>query len=221
MKSATYLLGAALILSGCSTVNFSADYYTPPEHYRTEMGYLWSDLLKQLTLKHTYEIHIIDGEDADKLNGIPAISGRRVLLPNDFLKYVYQNYYNDRFFLIGSVIIHELMHSELDLPSRPPEEHVKTDIAAIKVLGESEAMATDYFRALHVMHNYWFARKGMGGHALNAGWNLANLASVFYAGKGYFRDWYATDLKVRMKMIKAHYGIKVYSSFTRSSSPPK
>jgi len=216
MKCPCLFLALILFFCGCSTVNFSANYYDPPDNYKTEMGYLWIDLQKQIDLKYSYEIHIVEDEISDKLNGIPAISERKILLPNDFIKYVYQNYYNDRYFIIGSVIIHELMHSEVGLPSKPPEEHVKTDVAAIKVLGEDEETIKNYYRALHVMHNYWFARKGMGGHALNAGWNIANMASLFYIGKGYFRDWYATDLKVRMKMIKGHYGIKVYTSFERS-----
>jgi hypothetical protein len=208
-----------LCIAGCSVLNFSANYYTPPENYKNELVNLWTDLIAQIDLKRTYRLDIIEGEMADKLNGVPSISANTVLLPNDFIKYVYQNYYKDRYFIIGTVIVHELMHTEISLPSKPPEEHVKTDIAAIKILGENKNLVEDYYRALDVMRNYWFARKGVGGHAANVGWNVANVAALLYVGSGYFRDWYATDLKVRMKMIKKHYDIHVYKTFERSSAP--
>jgi hypothetical protein len=69
------------------------------------------------------------------------------------------------------------------------------------------------------MKNYWYARKGVAGHALNAGWNTANAALLVVTGHGHFADWFATDLDERMKLIANSN--KIYSSdcFPRSAGP--
>ncbi len=210
---------AALLLSGCSLVNFSANYYTLPDNYRYELSQTWKKVNEQLPIKKRYTISIIDGRDSNRLNGVPAISGNHVLLPMDFVKYVYQNYYDDRFTIFSSVMVHEISHEEFDLPSSPPLEHLKSDIRAIGLLGGGPEVARDFYRSLYVMKNYWFARKGMAGHALNTGWNAVNLVSVAVGGPGFFKDWYATDLEQRMKLIARHFDFKDRSSFPRSSGP--
>jgi len=205
-----------LSLSGCSFINFSANYYRPPANYQQEIVLIWKNLTAQIPLKYDYKISIIGGKDSDRLNGVPAISERNVLLPGDFVKYVYQNYYDDRSKIFSSVIIHEIAHVEFDLPSKPVEKHVETDMRAIQLLGGGESTVRYYYRSLYAMKNYWFARKGVAGHALNAGWNALNLGSLALGGPAAFIDWYATDLEKRMGLIAKHYGLRARGPFKRS-----
>jgi len=204
------------LCSGCSFLNFSANYYEPPGYYQDEVSFLWKKLQKQLTFKNTYQVRIVDGKASDKLNGIPAISGQTVMIPNDFIKYVYQNYYDHRFKILASVMVHEMTHTEYGLPSKPVDKHVQVDFVALKLLSADNEVAADYYRSLFVMKNYWFARKGVAGHALNAGWNAANAASLILGGPAMFADWYATDLSGRMKLITKRYQLKSIKCFERS-----
>ncbi|HOW35534.1 MAG TPA: hypothetical protein PL155_03900 [Candidatus Omnitrophota bacterium] len=203
-------------LSGCSTVNFSANYYTPPENYQYEIVQLWQKLQVQLKLQDGYKVNLIEGKDANKQKGIPFISGQTVFLPKDFVKYVYQNYYDDRFKILTNVIAHEVCHPEYNLPSKPPDEHAKTDFAAIKLLGSNAETAEYYYKSLYVMRNYWFARKGMAGHALNAGWNMMSAASLVFGGPTFFMDLYATDLDRRMKLISKEYKLSSNACFKQT-----
>lgn len=206
-----------VLLQGCAVVNFSANYYTPPENYQDEVASVFLSLTKQLNLKHSYSVVITSGEDSDRMNGVPAIAGKVVLLPEDFVKYVYQNYYNDRNKILASVIAHEVCHKEFNLPSEPWREHYKTDQAALEVLGGDDTESSSYYYwSLVVMKNYWFARKGMAGHALNAGWNVANAATSAVFGIGYLKDWFATDLNKRLRLIRKNYQIQRTNIFRRS-----
>jgi len=218
----TFLWGFVGVLiffsPGCSFLNFSANYYDPPGYYQDEISFLSKKLQGQLTLKKTYQVRIIDGKASDKLNGIPAISGQTIMIPNDFIKYVYQNYYDHRFKILASVIVHELTHEEYGLPSKPVDKHVQVDFVALKLLSADQDVAADYCRALLVIKNYWFARKGVAGHALNAGWNAANAASLFFGGPAMFADWYATDLSGRMKLLAKRYELGSIKCFERSAA---
>jgi hypothetical protein len=207
---------AAVLLTGCSTVNFSANYYIPPEDYQQEVLGIWQVAKANLALKNSFNITFIEGTDSRKLKGIPAISGNTVHLPVDFVKYVYQNYYQDRARIFISVIGHEVCHHEFNLPSSPPREHFKTDVAAIKLLGENSETAENYYQSLVVMKNYWFARKGMAGHALNLGFNAASAASVLYGGPGFFGDLYGTDLNKRLGLIRKQYKIQRSAKFEKT-----
>jgi hypothetical protein len=210
------LLNLSVLISGCSAVNFSANYYTPPENYQQETLAAWQAVKTNLPLKYDYAITFIEGSDSRRLKGIPAISGNTVHLPVDFLKYVYQNYYQDRARILISVIAHEVCHREFNLPSSPPAEHFKTDVAAIKLMGENKETAENYYQSLVVMKNYWFARKGMAGHALNLGFNAASAASVLYGGPGFFGDLYGTDLNKRLGFIRKQYKIKRSAKFEKT-----
>ena len=216
MPRIVFMLCCLLVTSGCSVINFSANYYTPPGNYQAEIMSIWRDLNVQIPFKNQYKISLMQRRDSRKLNGIPAISDKTVFLPLDFVKYVYQNYYDDRVKIFVSVIIHEVSHVEYGLPSKPPKQHVKTDVTAIKLLGEETAIAQDYYRSLFVVKNYWFARKGVAGHSLNAGWNILNGASLFFGGPAYFADFFATDLSQRMKIIAQHYALPSRKCFKRS-----
>lgn len=216
MRRFVAVILCGFLLSGCSTINFSANYYTPPENYQTEISQLWQKLRTQLKLKGEYRVHLIEGKDADKQKGIPFISNQTVFLPKDFVKYVYQNYYDDRFKILTSVIAHEVCHGEYNLPSKPPDEHFKTDIVAIKLLGPDTETAEYYFKSLYVVRNYWFARKGMAGHALNAGWNMMSVASLVFGGPAFFMDLYATDLDRRMQLLVKEYKLTSNACFKQT-----
>ena len=66
------------------------------------------------------------------------------------------------------------------------------------------------------MRSYWFARKGVGGHMFNVGWNVLNLVCMAYTGSGYFANWFATDLEGRLKLISREYKVRSGISFKRS-----
>jgi len=210
------VLAVIVGLQGCSFINFSANYYTPPTHYRQEVALAWQKLHSQLPLKKEYRLRLVNGRDSDRLNGVPAVSENTVLLPDDFVKYVYQNYYSDRLKIFGSILVHEITHPEYDLPSRPPKQHFRADVAAITLLGNSRGVAQDYYNSLRVMKDYWFARKGVGGHALNAAWNTLNAGLLLVTGRGYFADFYATDLEQRMGLIAQRYQLSHTRGFNRS-----
>ncbi|MFH1360453.1 MAG: hypothetical protein ABIJ41_05370 [Candidatus Omnitrophota bacterium] len=214
-----YLTIAVLlfVLGGCSTVNFSANYYTPPKNYQQEVQGLFNKLIRRFAPDHAYALRVVSENESKGLKGIPAISNQTVILPDNFIKYVYQNYYDDRNIIFTCVIVHELCHDVYNLPSSPAEIHFKTDAQAISLLGtQDQDTAKYYYQSLRVMKNYWFARKGVAGHTLNAGWNVLSAASMAFGGPGVFIDWFSTDLEKRLQMIARHYGIKRSSAFERS-----
>jgi hypothetical protein len=208
---------SVLIFSGCSTINFSANYYTLPTNCPKEINELWNSIIAQGHFKKTYYIHIVERKESKRLKGIPAISNTTLLLPEDFIKYVYQNYYYDRARILTSVIVHEITHSEYNLPSKPADLHFKADLAAIKILGDDKKTATYYYKTLFVMKNYWYARKGVAGHSLNAGWNAVNGVSWALGGPAAFADFYATDLSRRMYLIAERYKVTSTDCFLRTS----
>lgn len=210
------LCAVILCLTGCSVINFSANYYTPPRNYQHEIVEIWQKVKQQIPLKHDYNIILVEGQDSRKLKGIPAISNNTVVLPQDFVKYVYQNYYDDRARIFASVIVHELTHREYDIPSRPAEKHFQADVAAIKLLGDNRRAAEYYYKSLYVVKNYWFARKGVAGHTLNASWNILNGVSYAVGGPACFADFFATDLSQRMNLLARHYHLPSGICFERS-----
>ncbi len=137
----------------------------------------------------------------------------------NFIKYIYQNYYADRFKVMACIFVHELSHTEYNLLSTPVTEHFQTDKKAIELLASATSCsAADYYKSLLVLRNYWFARKGVGGHAFNVGWNALQVASLVYAGSAHFVDWFATDLDKRMGLLVKEYKLKDRSCFKRSES---
>jgi len=216
-KKIALLIFFILTISGCATINFSANYYTPPDNYLTEVKTLWNKVTSEIPLEYKYSVTIARGQDSKKLKGIPAISNNIVILPEEFIKYVYQNYYNDRNIIFTCTIVHEVSHTEFNLPSSPPEQHFQTDVKAIQLLGSKDSDTTNnYYKSLQVMRNYWFARKGMAGHALNVGWNALNVAALVFLGHGYFVDWFATDLTERLNLISKGFSIPSGACFKRS-----
>ncbi len=206
-------------IAGCSFVNFSGNYYDLPPAAYSDVHRMWRGLKKDLALKHSYKYVILADREFKKSRGIPAIAGDTVIIPENFLKYIYQNYYDHRLVILTSVIVHEMCHREYDLPSKPPEQHFQVDRYAIALLGKGEGSATYYYQSLQVMKDYWFARKGVAGHAFNAGWNAANAAALMLTGHGHFADWFATDLDERMRLIARSYPLATRAAFPRSTGP--
>lgn len=215
-KKLTILLSLATSLYGCSTVNFSANYYTPPGNYQAEVKKIWGSSMKKFALKNQYALRIVSDSECS-IKGIPEISGYSVKIPESFIKYIYQNYYDDRASIIDCTVAHEVSHVEYSLFNQStPQAHFETDKKAIELLcSKGICSAQDYYKSLFVLKNYWFARKGLGGHAFNVGWNVVQVASMAYGGPASFRDWFATDLSKRMAYISKQYKVRSGSCFKR------
>lgn len=216
MKKTFLLLFIGTILSGCATVNFSAKYYTLPDNYKTEIKKEWDELLAKFSLKQQYTLNIVSDRQCTT-PGIPEITGYTVKIPDSFIKYVYQNYYDNRFTALNCVIAHETCHAEYTLHNQStPQAHFQVDRKAIELLcNKGVCSAEDYYKSLFVLRNYWFARKGVGGHTFNVGWNLLQVATLVYAGSAHFVDWFATDLDKRLALISKEYKIHPGSCFKR------
>jgi len=199
------LLLLLFFISGCATLNFSANYYSPPSNYKSEVNNLWTEINSNFSLKYKYTLRIVDDNEC-QMPGIPENDNGVVKLPVNYLKYVYQNYYDNRFTILTCLIVHELCHSEYDLPDNPPETHFQTDLKAISLLScYTTISAEDYYKSIYVVKNYWFARKGIAGHAFNVGWNALQIVSLVNGGSYCFMDWFATDLDVRLNLLSSKY----------------
>lgn len=221
MKKISIFLILSLLISGCATVNFSADYYTPPFNYKAEVTKLWKELIYKLPLKYKYRysMRIVSDKECNK-NGVPGIKNGAVLMPNNFVKYIYQNYYENRFIVLTCVVSHELCHAEYNLAMGSPEVHFQTDQKAISLLCGNTTISTyDYYRSMSVVKNYWYARKGTVGNALNIGWNVAQVASLVIGGPTYFRDWFAVDVDKRLSLISKRYGKSKPACFRITKGP--
>lgn len=202
MKRLLYILVLLITTNGCATINFSANYYTPPENYQIEVRKLWNELLIKLPLKYSYNMSIVSDNGCKGMKGVPEIESGNVRLPDNFVKYVYQNYYDDRFKIMTCIIAHELCHSEYNIGMESPEVHVQVDARAGELLERNTDISPqDFYSSLFVLRNYWIARKGVVGHLSNIGWNAISLVSLLYGGSYYFVDWFATDLDKRMAAI--------------------
>lgn len=196
-------------LGGCASFKSTA---LTTDHQK-EVRHLLQKINTDFPLKHEYQVRILPNKQMKDTKGVPAISGSILAFPEDFVKYVYQKYYHHRLKIFTCIMVHEIVHTEFDLPSRPPPQHYLTDRAAIKLMGESQESIQYYYDSLRVMKKYWLASRSVGGHMWNVGWNLGNAALLAYVGQGYFVDWFATDLKERMKLLRKEYDINKRSSF--------
>jgi hypothetical protein len=221
MRAHLFLIFCLVGLPGCSTVNFSANYYTPPGNYQAEVKMLLDNFAARAAFTHTYGLEIVSERGSQ--HGIPSIRGVTIRLPDNFIKYVYQNYYRDRLKVLLCTVAHEISHVEYSLIDQSsPKAHFKVDQKAIELLQKSAVSSPgDYYKSLWVLRNYWFARKGLGGHVFNVSWNLANAASMAYGGPGYFGNWFATDLDARLALISKQFKVKSRSCFKRSTGDNK
>lgn len=225
MKNFIYLLILSLLLSGCAAVNFSSKYYNPPPNYRNDVESISARLIANLKtnpgLKYNYKIKICS-ERETKPSGIPQVALDKevpggtnftIYLPEYFIRYIYEFYYNYREVILASIIAHEIAHREFNLPDTPPAAHYLTDKeAVIKLLPHTPATATDFYNSLYVLHYYWKARKGVAGHAGNILLNAGSLASAAFGGPSYFGDLFATDVTTRIYKFRRDF--PVYSKIT-------
>lgn len=216
MNKNIFLIVIALFLPGCATVNFSANYFTPPDNYKDEVKNEWSGLTGKFALKNQYLLKLVSDRECST-PGIPEINGNTVKIPETFIKYIYQNYYDNKFLVLNCIISHELCHTEYSLYNQStPQAHFQVDKKAIELLQDKNiCTAQDYYKSLFVLRNYWFARKGVAGHTFNIGWNVAQVASLVYAGSANFVDWFATDLDKRLALISKAYRVRSGSCFKR------
>ena len=199
-------------LVGCATVNFSSKYYQLPENYKEDIETILRSVI--LPIKSSRPWYICVDECDKSASGIPYTDKTTAIyLPKTFLQYVYEFYYNDRRTIILCTFLHEIAHTEFNLPSKPPDQHYLTDKATIENLFYSPINSistafftpSDMYSSLLVMQDYWRARKGLGGHLFNIGWNVLNLATLAYAGSGTFVDWFATDIATRINLLRRDY----------------
>jgi hypothetical protein len=225
MKNVAVILILVLLLSGCAAVNFSSKYYNPPSSYQNDVELISAKLISGLKtkpgLKYNYKIKICS-EKETKPSGIPQVAlnkevpdGRNftIYLPEYFIRYVYEFYYNYREVILASIIAHEIAHREFNLPDTPPATHYLTDKEAIsKILPYTPATTTDFYNSLYVLHYYWKARKGVAGHAGNVLLNVGSVASAAFGGPSFFGDLFATDVTTRI--YKFRHDFPAYSKIT-------
>lgn len=210
---------AVALLSGCATLNFSAHYYTLPTNYQEDFKRCWIDLTSKLDLVDTYIIDITTDKGTKGTAGVPEIEGTTIRVPLNYIKYVYQNYYNDRCKIFKCILTHEICHTEYSMRMGTLQQHYEVDRKAISMLiFAGEATSEDYYKSLFVTSDYWFSRKGVLGHVGNFLWNALNIFSLAYTGVGEVGNLYATDLSWRMIFIAGDYEVESGSKFERSSS---
>ena len=214
-----FIVFVAFFLSGCATAqkNSFQDFAIQEQEYKNESLQIFANIQRNYSFKYNYKMYFPQGKEAKKLKGVPSISNDVIIMPETFLAYVYKNYYNDRLIILTCVLVHEMSHREFNLPSKPPKEHVQTDIQAIQLLGGDEQTVQNFCKTLKVVQQYWVDSKGLSGSMLNIGWNLANVASLAYGGPAFFHDWLASDAKIRRKLLIKHFHIKGNPSFIKSS----
>ncbi len=212
MKKLTILLIIPIfLLSGCATVNFSSKYYTLPTDYKKDIDEVWNEIILKVPLKYkNYYSYRIVKDNQTSLAGIPQIKQEGnnvvVMLPEYFIKYVWEFYYPIcHKYVIDCVFIHELGHPESGYSDKPPEQHFLCDKYTIEKLMLPNYTSNTYYSTLIVIKDYWSARKGVGGHLFNWGWNILNLYSIAMGGFGSVGDLYATDLNYRISAIKSTY----------------
>ncbi|MDO8488822.1 MAG: hypothetical protein Q7S42_01740 [Candidatus Omnitrophota bacterium] len=211
MKKLILALLLIPLLSGCASVNFSSKYYSLPANYEKDLNDVWNQMITKIPLKYknSYSYRIVK-DNQTKPAGIPQSrqEGNNVviLIPEYFVKYVWEFYYpkyNQE--IMSCLFAHELGHPESQYSSKTPKEHLLCDKYTIKNLLLPPATVTTYYSTLIVVRDYWSARKGAGGHLFNAGWNSLNIASTIFVGVGFIGDLYATDLNYRISSLKRAY----------------
>ncbi len=216
MKKLTILLILTIFISGCATVNFSSKYYTLPNAYEKDIQEVWNEINTKIPLKHKgYYFYRIVKDNQTTPPGMPQSvsegNNRIILIPEYFIKYVYEFYYPAYHkIIIGCLFAHELGHPESGYLSSTPQQHILCDRYTIENLMLPYYTSNDYYSMLIVAKDYWSARKGVGGHLFNIGWNILNVGTYLFAGFGYFNDWFATDVNNRISALKSTYPHTVF-----------
>ena len=206
MKFIILLLISSIVLSGCATLNFSSKYYELPPNYKDDIDKVWNNIIAKVPLKYTYSYRITQDKET-KFAGIPQAEGTIISLPDYFIRYVYEFYYNDREAILTCIILHEMAHTEFNLLIfEPPEQHYLTDKAAIdNFLLFTPYTANHYYCSFKILGDYWQARKGVGGHLLAF---TTNVALAYFTGITV--DWFTTDINTRLNLIIRDYSPVYY-----------
>ena len=214
MKKLLFALGLIILLSGYASVNFSSKYYTLPADYQKDIDEVWNDMMTKVPLKHElYYFYRIVKDNQTSLAGVPEIrklgvgsdNNMVVLIPEYFIKYVYEFYYPKYHKeIISCLFAHELGHPESGYSSENQNDHFLCDKYSIKNLLLPPANSDTYYSMLIVVKQYWSARKGIGGHLFNFGLNLATITYLKST-----IDLFGTDLNYRI------------SKFNSSEPPPR
>jgi len=201
-----------ILLSGCATINFSSKYYTLPTDYKKDIDEVWNEIISKVPLqyKSSYSYRITKDHET-KLAGVPQIYQGVVSLPEYFIKYIWEFYYPDYHkAILTCTILHELAHVESGISDTPSHEHHRCDIYAINLMYNREQGfyylpydLNHFYSSLIVIQQYWSARKGVGGHLFNIGWNALNLYAIALGGSGTVGDLFATDISTRLSLFKA------------------
>ena len=151
---------------------------------------------------------IICADKSTSTPGVPEIKmmlppNYSVYMPDYFVRYVYEFYYNNREVIFNSIFAHEIAHAEFNLPDKPPEKHYLVDGAAIvNFFPNTQVTDDNFYSSLCVISYYWQARKGAGGHLFNIGWNALNIYAIAMGGIGSIGDLYATDISTRLNLLQ-------------------
>jgi hypothetical protein len=221
MRKLIIILLVVPFLSSCATVNFSSKYYTPPSNYDKDIAEAWNEILIKVPLKNKshYSYRIVKDKET-KPAGMPQSIKEGdnfvILVPEYYIKYVYEFYYpNYHKIIMCCLFSHELGHPESGYSSDTIPQHILCDKYTIEHLLIPTVSPVDYYSTLVISAKYFSARKGLGGHAFNIGWNILNAATFVFVGYGYFNDWYANDINKRLYALRRSYpGIKF--SFKRN-----
>lgn len=202
------IIGLLLFLPGCTTVNFSSKYYNLPTGYEKDIDEVWNDIMTKVPLKYElYYFYKIVKDNETSTPGVPEIrplgTGSKynmvVMIPEYFIKYIYEFYYPKYHKeIIACIFAHELGHPESDHSSNNQEDHFLCDKYSINNLLLPPTNSDTYYSMLIVVKQYWSARKGIGGHLFNFALNLATITYLKST-----MDLFGTDLNYRISKFNS------------------
>jgi len=206
MKKIIIIIVLTIFLSSCATINFSSKYYTLPTDYKKDIDEVWNDIILKVPLKYknSYSYKITKDHETS-IAGVPQIYQGAISLPEYFIKYIWEFYYPDYHkAILVCTIAHEMAHTESGISDKPPYEHHRCDIYALNnIIAPYFPYGLNHFySSLVVIGQYWSARKGVGGHLFNIGWNTLNLYAIAMGGSGTVGDLFATDISNRLSLYK-------------------
>jgi len=197
-----------IFFSGCATLNFSSKYYKLPPDYKKDIQDTWNEIKTKVPLKYkaAYSYRIVKDKETS-LAGVPEIhseaGGYVILIPEYYIMYVWEFYYPlYHKQILACLIAHEMGHAESGLSDKTKQEHLACDQYSIGHLLLPGLTGDTFYSSLVVTRHYWSARKGVGGHLFNIGWNAVNIASLVFGGPASIGDLFVTDLDYRISRLR-------------------
>jgi|GEM_PF-4253947 len=207
-----------LFLSGCTTIPRTPQYI---KSYTQGIDTVFRDVNK-LPLQNVYSYKIVSPQETTQPN-IPEIRGTCIYIPQVFIDYIYKYYYDNSSEIFTCLVLHEISHTEFNLPDKPVETHYVVDEKAFNLFlspvfpHDGIDKINEFYSFLKVIQNYSESLKGAEKHCFNILWNTANAASYLYAGFGSFGDWFAYDITSRIYYFQGKHLIKIKFIFKRSN----